>query len=96
MTWVNQESPYDLAERSAATLADLTGVEKHDVALVLGSGWLPAAEMLGETVAEVATTDLPRRSLTACGRRPPRAAARWCSRTLPARCGRTGRSARPC
>ena len=29
------------------------------MALVLGSGWLPAAEMLGETVAEVATTDLP-------------------------------------
>src|SRR4029453_17481543 len=34
-------------------------VERHDVALVLGSGWLPAAEMLGETVAEGATTDLP-------------------------------------
>lgn len=54
-----QTSPYDLATRAAERLAELTGVERHDVALVLGSGWLPAAEMLGETVAEVATTDLP-------------------------------------
>ena len=52
-------SPYDLAGQAAEKLAELTGVERHDVALVLGSGWLPAAEMLGETVAEVATTDLP-------------------------------------
>jgi purine-nucleoside phosphorylase len=29
------------------------------VALVMGSGWLPAAEMLGEASAEIATTDLP-------------------------------------
>ena len=52
-------SPYDLAGQAAEKLAELTGVERHDVALVLGSGWLPAAEMLGETVAEIATTDLP-------------------------------------
>jgi purine-nucleoside phosphorylase len=52
-------SPYDLAAQAAEKLAELTGVDRHDVALVLGSGWLPAAEMLGETVAEVATTDLP-------------------------------------
>lgn len=52
-------SPYDLAQDAAATLADMTGVQKHDVALVLGSGWLPAAEMLGDTVAEIDVTDLP-------------------------------------
>jgi purine-nucleoside phosphorylase len=56
---VTEESPYDLAQWAAETLAEKTGVEQHDVALVLGSGWLPAADMLGETVAEVATTDLP-------------------------------------
>jgi purine-nucleoside phosphorylase len=56
---MTEESPYDLAGRAAEKLAELTGVDRHDVALVLGSGWLPAAEMLGETVAEVATTDLP-------------------------------------
>ena len=56
---MNDVSPYDLAAQAAEKLAELTGVERHDVALVLGSGWLPAAEMLGETVAEVETTDLP-------------------------------------
>ncbi|QIG44098.1 purine-nucleoside phosphorylase [Nocardioides anomalus] len=56
---MTEESPYDLARRAAEALAEKTGVEQHDVALVLGSGWLPAADMLGETVAEVATTDLP-------------------------------------
>src|SRR5918995_6495034 len=50
---------HELADQAAVKLAELTGVERHDVALVLGSGWLPAAEMLGETVAEVQTTDLP-------------------------------------
>src|SRR6476646_4192722 len=52
-------SPYDLAEEAAAALADKTGVEKHDGALVLGSGWLPAVDALGEATAEIATTDLP-------------------------------------
>ncbi len=48
-----------LAQQAADKLAELTGVPQHDVALVLGSGWLPAADLLGETVAEVKTTDLP-------------------------------------
>ena len=52
-------TPSDLARDAAARLAELTGVERHDVALVLGSGWLPAADALGEVTAEVATTDLP-------------------------------------
>lgn len=51
--------PFDLAARAAATLAERTGVERHDVALVLGSGWRPAADRLGETVAELSTGDLP-------------------------------------
>jgi purine-nucleoside phosphorylase len=49
----------ELAQQAAATLAELTRVEKHDIALVLGSGWLPAADALGEATAEIATTDLP-------------------------------------
>ena len=52
-------SPYTLAEQAAEQLAQATGVARHDLALVLGSGWLPAAEMLGEATAEIATTDLP-------------------------------------
>jgi purine-nucleoside phosphorylase len=50
---------HDLAQEAADTLARLAGVQQHDVALVLGSGWLPAAEALGEATAEVDTTDLP-------------------------------------
>ncbi|GAB3199258.1 purine-nucleoside phosphorylase [Nocardioides hungaricus] len=34
-------------------------MERHDVALVLGSGWLPAVDALGEPTAEIGTTDLP-------------------------------------
>ncbi|MDQ4051787.1 MAG: purine-nucleoside phosphorylase [Actinomycetota bacterium] len=57
-------SPYDLATEAAAALADLTGVPSHDVALVLGSGWLPAVDALAEKMggsptAEIDTTDLP-------------------------------------
>lgn len=52
-------SPYELAEQAAAVLAERTGVERHDVALVLGSGWLPAVDALGEATAEIDTSDLP-------------------------------------
>ncbi len=55
----DEPSPYDLAQQAAARLAELTGVARHDIALVLGSGWLPAADMLGETTAEIDVTDLP-------------------------------------
>ena len=56
---VPSSDPFDLADRAAAALADATGAERHDVAVVLGSGWRPAADRMGETVAELATTDLP-------------------------------------
>ncbi|MDP9443896.1 MAG: purine-nucleoside phosphorylase [Actinomycetota bacterium] len=47
------------AERAAARLRELTGAEAHDIVVVLGSGWLPAADALGAADAEVASTDLP-------------------------------------
>lgn len=59
VTSTNDASPYDLAREAADELRQLTGVESHDVALVLGSGWLPAVDALGEATAEIATTDLP-------------------------------------
>jgi purine-nucleoside phosphorylase len=40
-------------------IAERTGVERHDVLIVLGSGWTPAADRFGEVVAEVPTADLP-------------------------------------
>jgi purine-nucleoside phosphorylase len=51
--------PYALAREAAARLRELTGPDTHDVALVMGSGWVPAAEMLGETAAEHPVTELP-------------------------------------
>ena len=51
---VNDETaPTALAQQAADRLRDLTGVEKHDVALVMGSGWLPAVDALGEATAEL-------------------------------------------
>lgn len=47
------------AEEAAAALARATGVLHHDVALVLGSGWVPAAEALGRPTADISVTDLP-------------------------------------
>ena len=47
------------AQQAAATLKGLTGIQHHDVAVVLGSGWVPAAELLGTTTAEFPVTDLP-------------------------------------
>ncbi len=52
-------SPYALAEQAAERLRELTGTDRHDVALVMGSGWVPAAELLGVTVAELSVTELP-------------------------------------
>ena len=55
----DQQTPQQQASQAADRLAELTGVPQHDVALVLGSGWLPAVDALGEATAEIDTTDLP-------------------------------------
>jgi purine-nucleoside phosphorylase len=51
--------PFTLADEAAAALAAATGVAAHDVAVVLGSGWKPAADRFGEVVAEVPLAELP-------------------------------------
>ena len=56
---MSDQTPYEAATAAAAKLADLTGVERHDIALVLGSGWLPAVDALGEATAEIDTTEVP-------------------------------------
>ncbi|MCH9733886.1 MAG: purine-nucleoside phosphorylase [Actinomycetia bacterium] len=53
------EDPADQARLAAIALAQRTGVEAHDVAVVLGSGWAPAATQLGEAVAIVPMDELP-------------------------------------
>jgi purine-nucleoside phosphorylase len=49
----------EAATEAARALAEKTGVARHDIALVMGSGWLPAVDALGEATAELSTTDLP-------------------------------------
>ena len=51
--------PYALATDAATALKDAVGVASFDVALVMGSGWVPAADAIGETIAEIPVTDLP-------------------------------------
>ncbi|GAA3245031.1 purine-nucleoside phosphorylase [Pseudonocardia petroleophila] len=46
-------------ESAAAALAEATGVPTHDVAVVLGSGWRPAADLIGEATHEIPMADLP-------------------------------------
>ncbi len=53
------QDPFDAAREAAAVLAERTGAEHHDVALVLGSGWAPAADLLGETLADVPAEEVP-------------------------------------
>jgi purine-nucleoside phosphorylase len=58
----SSETPTDTAvlARSAATeIARLTGVAAHDIAVVLGSGWIPAADALGAPDTDIDVTDLP-------------------------------------
>lgn len=52
------DDPTGAALAAAADIARLSGSEEHDVAVVLGSGWLPAAAMVGETLAEFPATEV--------------------------------------
>lgn len=47
------------AAAAANRLAELTGVAGHDVAIVLGSGWVPAVDVLGAADADLPVTELP-------------------------------------
>jgi purine-nucleoside phosphorylase len=50
--------PFDIARQAAVQLAEATGVERHDIALTLGSGWAKAADLIGETTATVPAADI--------------------------------------
>ncbi|HEV7146868.1 MAG TPA: purine-nucleoside phosphorylase [Pedococcus sp.] len=51
--------PFDVARAAAEVIAQRTGTERHDVALVLGSGWGETAHLIGETLATVDNADVP-------------------------------------
>ncbi len=50
--------PFEIAKQAAAQLAEATGVQKHDIALTLGSGWGQAAELIGETTHTIPATEI--------------------------------------
>jgi purine-nucleoside phosphorylase len=50
--------PFEIATQAAAQLAAATGVDKHDIALTLGSGWGQAAELIGETTHTIPATEI--------------------------------------
>jgi purine-nucleoside phosphorylase len=47
------------AAEAAQTLLAATGVESFDIALVLGSGWGGAADLIGEEVGSIEAADIP-------------------------------------
>ncbi len=51
--------PFEVAAYAARVIADRTGVARHDLALVLGSGWGGAADQIGDVVAEIPSAEIP-------------------------------------
>ncbi|HYH77401.1 MAG TPA: purine-nucleoside phosphorylase [Arthrobacter sp.] len=51
--------PFAAARAAAGYIAEETGVDRHDVALVLGSGWAEAADLIGDTTATLAAGEVP-------------------------------------
>ncbi|MET1043582.1 MAG: purine-nucleoside phosphorylase [Microbacteriaceae bacterium] len=51
-------NPFEVAKQAASEIAEKTGVETHDLALTLGSGWAKAADLIGETTAEFPATEI--------------------------------------
>jgi purine-nucleoside phosphorylase len=50
--------PFEVAREAAAAIAEKSGVERHDIALTLGSGWGKAADLIGETTATIPATEI--------------------------------------
>ena len=50
--------PFAVAADAAADIARITGVDHHDIALTLGSGWANAAELIGETTATIDASEV--------------------------------------
>ncbi|MDR9435130.1 purine-nucleoside phosphorylase [Pontimonas sp.] len=51
-------NPFGIAREAAEEIAEKTGVSSHRIACTLGSGWARAADVMGETVAEIPATEV--------------------------------------
>ena len=51
--------PFEVATAAAEVIAQRSGASRHDVALVLGSGWGQTADLIGRTVATIDNADVP-------------------------------------
>jgi purine-nucleoside phosphorylase len=51
--------PFEVAAAAAAVIAERSGSRRHDVALVLGSGWGQTGDLIGRTVATIDNADVP-------------------------------------
>lgn len=55
----NARDPFELAREAADVIAERSGIATHELALVLGSGWGGAADLLGEIVSEIPASEVP-------------------------------------
>ncbi|MET0954484.1 MAG: purine-nucleoside phosphorylase [Cryobacterium sp.] len=53
-----ETDPFEVARLAAQEIAAATGVDHHDVALTLGSGWGKAADLIGETTHTIAAQEI--------------------------------------
>jgi len=51
--------PFEIARAAAAVIAERTGTTRHDIALVLGSGWGQTADRISETLTTIDNADVP-------------------------------------
>ena len=51
--------PFTVAAAAASVIAEHSGSPRHDVALVLGSGWGQTGDLIGRTIATIDNSDVP-------------------------------------
>jgi purine-nucleoside phosphorylase len=51
--------PFEVATAAAEVIAERSGTSRHDVALVLGSGWAQTGDLIGRTVATIDNSEVP-------------------------------------
>lgn len=54
-----RHGPHQLARYAADALRERTGADSYEVAVILGSGWAPAADAFGDAGHQIQVTDLP-------------------------------------